>query len=1516
MRRVSKASYSDGVYEPSGKDRPNPFDISRAAHQGETGISYRGRTAMLVYFGQQLVEEIMDAQTPGCPVEFFNIKVPPNHVLNPEGKSDLEMPLRRTRYDTTTGHSPNNPRQQLSEITPFLDGQLIYGPAKAWTDAIREFRGGRLLGTNPAEIMMDFPVDNNIRLPFANPPVTKDHQLKPVRRFYRLGNPRGHENPFLLAFGVLWFRWHNYQARRILLQNNWDPVKDDEKIFNRARAIVIAQYQKIVFYDWLPLWLHIDDTFNTWDFWSKYPYKGYDPSVHPGITHEFQAAAMRFGHTLVPHGLWIRDRDCRYRRVSGSSPDDKRVYAAMRLCNTFWNSKELIERDNIESYIRGLTNTLAAREDSVIVTDLTDSVFGPLEFSRRDLAALNIQRGRDHGVADYNTVRKAFRMKPKETFESINVEYNKEEIRRLKALYGNTSAPDNLDLFTGGMLETLPDGPGELFREILIDQFIRIRNGDRFWFENNETSSLSETELLEIKTTTMHTIILVVANIDSEEIQKNVFILRPLDDGHCHMQPQELKPGTFYEGFPLLENCTSVKRYDYFSDSEAAFVLTFIFLVLLVIATIILMIMLARRRRQNIYRIGPVPELRTHSAEHNKFHVNEWVGPNEMDRMVTTILEEKEHRISVLDHTGMAVRFIDLRGMMRRGIDKMEVYFSSDNMEELLSLKIPDEHDLVIRFRNKSERTQFAVILERMLQAQSITLKGRSLVEAYILRNSTTKKDRQAELNKYFKSVCLKSFWKDSSDYMDDFKSESVSEKIIQVHLTQTEFAEAFGLKPSSIFIKHMFLLVDTERNGHVSFRDFMKIFLLFASNDLDQKVRILFNMYDASQKRALSNDDIHEMIRSLVDLSDSGVETGTIEEFVSSMYSSLGLRQGSDMTFSDFKKVFSRREYISTLQRAHLQLEGSSASSNPSGEPQYSKNYQRRMTIIREYSNTATNLNPFSPRITSIIGDNADNSLLNTRKRMGLLSELHHPRTKLLERWDDVKAFLETFRLEVFWMSMYILILLGLFLERAHGYYVLREHAGLRRIAGYGVSFTRGAASAMSFTYATLLLTMCRNCITRLRETFLHRFFPFDSLHSAHKIVAYISLVLTVIHIIGHGFNFYHISTHASMDMNCYFREYFRATHELATFQYWAFKTITGFTGILLCVVVIIMYVFASAYARRYLFKAFWRTHKLFIPVYLLTFFHGSMQLIQSPDFPWFVIGPAVLYIIDDVISLNRSKVQIRILKAELLPSDVTALIVKKPPGFEYKSGQWVRVACPSLGQGEFHPFTLTSAPHQMHLSLHIRTVGPWTRNLRRLFDPSNLHDREMPFLLMDGPFGEGHQDWYRYEVAVLIGGGIGVTPYASILQDIVHKTSLGSSVFCKKVYFLWVTRTQKQFEWMTDIIREVESDCNDLVDVQIFVTEFRRRFDLRTTMLYICERHFQKVAGKSLFTGLKATTHFGRPRFYDFLEALRYSHQKVEKIGVFSCGPVPMTHSVNQACKELNRFSRPTYVHHFENF
>jgi hypothetical protein len=107
------AAYEDGSYEPAGSKRPNPLQLSESLLKGETGTqSDTGKNALLVFFGQQVVEEILDAQRAACPPEYFNIPIPENHSYRKSFKH-TNLPFLRTRYDQTTGYSPNNPRQQV-----------------------------------------------------------------------------------------------------------------------------------------------------------------------------------------------------------------------------------------------------------------------------------------------------------------------------------------------------------------------------------------------------------------------------------------------------------------------------------------------------------------------------------------------------------------------------------------------------------------------------------------------------------------------------------------------------------------------------------------------------------------------------------------------------------------------------------------------------------------------------------------------------------------------------------------------------------------------------------------------------------------------------------------------------------------------------------------------------------------------------------------------------------------------------------------------------------------------------------------------------------------------------------------------------------------------------------------------------------------------------------------------------------------------------------------------------------
>jgi dual oxidase len=183
--------------------------------------------------------------------------------------------------------------------------------------------------------------------------------------------------------GIIWFRWHNRLAEELRLEY---PDWTDAKIYDEARKWVIASHQQIVINEWLPILLGEE----------LLEYKSYDPSIDPQISHVFQSAAFRFGHTLVTAGGIKRNRDC-------SSVDKLDI---IRTCNNYWKPIGHLLKGGFEELIMGMSSQPAEQEDNVVVEDLRGYVFGPLEFSRRDLMAIDIQRGRDHGLPDYLTARR------------------------------------------------------------------------------------------------------------------------------------------------------------------------------------------------------------------------------------------------------------------------------------------------------------------------------------------------------------------------------------------------------------------------------------------------------------------------------------------------------------------------------------------------------------------------------------------------------------------------------------------------------------------------------------------------------------------------------------------------------------------------------------------------------------------------------------------------------------------------------------------------------------------------------------------------------------------------------------------------------------------------------------------------------------------------------------------------------------------------------------------------------
>ncbi|XP_044923603.1 dual oxidase 2 isoform X1 [Mustela putorius furo] len=1489
LQRLLPANYKDGVYQALGEPLlPNPRRLSDAAMRGAAGQpSRRNRTVLGVFFGYHVLSDLVSVETPGCPAEFLNIHIPPGDpVFDPDRRGDVVLPFQRSRWDPETGRSPSNPRDLSNEVTGWLDGSAIYGSSHSWSDALRSFSGGQLAsGPDPA-----FPRDAQSPLLMWTAPDPATGQRGP-RGLYAFGAERGNRDPFLQALGLLWFRYHNLCAQRLAREH---PQWGDEELFQHARKKVIATYQNIALYEWLP------------SFLQKTPprYTGYRSFLDPSISPEFLAASEQFFSTMVPPGVYMRNASCHFQMVLnegfGHSP-------ALRVCNSYWRRENasLNSAQAVDQLLLGMASQISELEDRIVVEDLRDYWPGPGKFSRTDYVASSIQRGRDMGLPSYTQALMALGLDTPQNWSHINPSVDPQVLEATAALYNQDLS--RLELLPGGLLESHGD-PGPLFSTIVLDQFVRLRDGDRYWFENTGNGLFSKEEIAEIRNTTLWDVLVAVTNVDPSALQPNVFIWQ---DGAPCPQPRQLTT----QGLP---HCVSLTILDYFEGSGPGFGITIVALCCLPLVSLLISGVVAHfrsRERKRLQKKGK-ESVKKEKAK-DGVPAMEWPGPREKSYPITIQLLP-DRRLQVLDRWLSVLRTVQLRSPQQ-----VNLILSGDRGRRTLLLKIPKEYDLVLLFNSDEERGTFVKHLRDFCAQWALGLDVAEMREKELFRRAVTKQQRGRILEIFFRHLFAQVLDIDQADAgtLPLDSSQKVREALT-CELSRAEFAESLGLKPQDMFVESMFSLADKDGNGYLSFREFLDILVVFMKGSPEDKSRLMFTMYDLDANGFLSKDEFFTMMRSFIEISNNCLSKAQLTEVVESMFRESGFQDKEELTWEDFH--FMLRDHDSELRRTQLCVRGGGVGDI------FKPNISCRVSFITRTpgERSCSQKRELPPSEASELGGPGLKKRFGKNCRVaGSTPRLYTEALKekmqrglLAQKLRQYKRFVENYRRHIVCVTVFSAICAGLFAERAYYYAFASPPSGIAETTFVGIILSRGTAASISFMFSYILLTMCRNLITFLRETFLHRYVPFDAAVDFHRWIAMAAVVLAILHSAGHAVNVFIFSVSPLSLLACMFPNVFvnDGSQLPQKFYWWFFQTVPGMTGVLLLLVLAIMYVFASHHFRRRSFRGFWLTHHLYILLYVLIIIHGSFGLIQLPRFHIYFLVPALIYVGDKLVSLSRKKVEIGVVKAELLPSGVTHLQFQRPQGFEYKSGQWVRIACLALGTTEYHPFTLTSAPHEDTLSLHIRAAGPWTTRLREIYSPPTGDGcAKYPKLYLDGPFGEGHQEWHKFEVSVLVGGGIGVTPFASILKDLVFKSSLGSQMLCKKIYFIWVTRTQRQFEWLADIIREVEeNDCQDLVSVHIYITQLAEKFDLRTTMLYICERHFQKVLNRSLFTGLRSITHFGRPPFEPFFKSLQEVHPQVPKIGVFSCGPPGMTKNVEKACQLINRQDQAHFVHHYENF
>ncbi len=448
--RLAPAAYADGISTPAGADRPSARAVSNAvSDQTGTTSSNDRQMSAFVYAWGQFIDHDIDL-TPTGTTERLPIAVPTGDPsFDPAGTGTKTISMKRSTFDLATGTSAANPRQQVNATSAYLDGSMVYGSDAATAASLRTLTGGRLK-TSAGNLLPTDAAGN-----------------------YLAGDSRVNENPELTSLQTVFLREHNRIAGQVAAA---DPRLTDEQVYQQARARVVGEIESITVNEWLPALMGR----------GLNPYAGYNPGANAGVANEFATAGYRFGHSLLVDDIQFLGND--------GTP----VAPGVALKDAF-NNPALVAAHGIDPLLKYLASDPTNEVDTKVVDSVRNFLFGAPGAGGFDLASLNIQRGRDHGLADYNTTRAAYGLPRVTSFAQITSDVAMQA--KLQQLYGTVN---KIDLWVGVLAEDHTPGSsvGATDRAILMDQFSRLRNGDRFWYENAFSGpaldALNRTHLTEV----------------------------------------------------------------------------------------------------------------------------------------------------------------------------------------------------------------------------------------------------------------------------------------------------------------------------------------------------------------------------------------------------------------------------------------------------------------------------------------------------------------------------------------------------------------------------------------------------------------------------------------------------------------------------------------------------------------------------------------------------------------------------------------------------------------------------------------------------------------------------------------------------------------------------------------------------------------------------------------------------------------------------------------------------------
>jgi peroxidase len=435
---------SDPRNAMGGVNRPSARKISNVLIDEPVTVFNTMELSTLVYqWGQFLDHEL--TLTPTGVTEYVPILLPPDEKIFTE-----EIPFDRSEFRPGVFQI----RQQINLNTGWIDGSVVYGSDVQRAKWLRTFSQGKMK-TSEGNLLPYNTVNGEYSGAIDPTAPSMKNDGGGTTKTFVAGDVRAAENPVLTSIHTIFVREHNRICDRLIAAG----ITNDEILYQSARKEVGAIIQAITYQEFLPaLGVSLRD------------YSGYKNFVRPDIMNTFATAAYRLGHTMVSDDVVLADNNC-----EEVGPGE------MELVDVFWNP-QLIRDYTVDIFLKGSSSHDQYQVDTKINSVLRNFLFNspndPVRFGI-DLGSLNIQRGRDHGLPDYNTARRFYTGIGARSFSDITVVDS--VAQKLKSLYGSVN---NIDLWIGVLAEDHLPGKavGKTLHEMLKAQFEKLRDGDYYFY--------------------------------------------------------------------------------------------------------------------------------------------------------------------------------------------------------------------------------------------------------------------------------------------------------------------------------------------------------------------------------------------------------------------------------------------------------------------------------------------------------------------------------------------------------------------------------------------------------------------------------------------------------------------------------------------------------------------------------------------------------------------------------------------------------------------------------------------------------------------------------------------------------------------------------------------------------------------------------------------------------------------------------------------------------------------------